>query len=135
MPYHTYLDLILEPIKDQIDNYNWIVTDIEMFSTIVTDPPVDMDTDYYILSPGEFKRLVDCEVQFWWGIFLAVPVSKEIQLDINNLPFLEGNKLIWKNGNLQYYTAEIEIDCIDSNYTIVKFSNQELSKKFKKLLW
>ena len=131
MLYHTYLDLILEPIKHQIDGYNWIVSDIEMYSNIVTDPPIDMETDYNILSPSEFKRLVDCKVQFWWGVFLAVPISQEVILNESNMPYSEFNKLVWKNGNIQYPGAEIEIICWDSSCTIVKFSSEILSNKFK----
>ena len=130
MKIHTYLDLIVEPIKDQINNYNWIICDVEMNSNII-NPPINMDTDYYILSPTEFQELIHSHIQFYWGVMLAVPISIEISLDINNLPSSEFNDLIWKNGNIQYPGAEIEIDCFDSGYTIVKFNNEELSNQFK----
>lgn len=130
MPYHTYLDLIVEPIKDEIDNYNWIVSDVEYHSTI-TDLPIDMHKDYSIFSPSEFRILLNSHVQLWWCVVLAVSTSAEIKLDENNLPYAEGNDLIWENGSLQHQNAEIEIDCFDSGYTIIKFTDKNLSEKFK----
>ncbi len=62
---------------------------------------------------------------------MRCPICIEIQLDENNLPYAEGNNLIWKNGNLQYQGAEIEVICVDSGYTIVKFTKEDLSEKFK----
>ena len=130
MPYHTYLNVILEPFNEQIDNYNWILTELEYNSTI-EGLPVDLDTDYFILPPADFKLLLNSDVQIWWGIILAVPISYEITLDIDNLPYAEGNGQIWRNGNLQYPNAEIEIICFDSSYTIVKFTKEDLSNRFK----
>jgi hypothetical protein len=54
-----------------------------------------------------------------------------VKLNVNDLPYAEGNAMIWKNGNLQHPDAEIEIVCFDSGYTIVKFTRQDLSDKFK----
>jgi hypothetical protein len=130
MPYHTYLNVILEPFNEQIDNYNWILTELEYNSTI-EGLPVDMDTDYFILSPADFKILLERNVQIWWGVISAVPISYEITLDTDNLPYAEGNDRIWRNGNLQYSNAEIEIICFDSSYTIVKFTKEYLSSRFK----
>jgi hypothetical protein len=130
MPYHTYLNVILEPFKGQIDNYNWILSDLEYHSANV-ELPIDMDTDYFILSPVDFMALLKANVQIWWGVILAIPISHEVKLNIDDLPFAEGNAMIWKNGNLQHPDAEIEIVCFDSGYTIVKFTRQDLSDKFK----
>lgn len=129
MPYHTYLNVIFEPLKDEIEKYNWIVTDLE-FGFGGEDLPVDMEHDYFILSAADFKNLLGKNVQIWWGIIIAIPIDIEIQLDEDNLPCAEGNSLIWKNGNLQYPGAEIEVICFDSSYTIVKFTKEELSEKF-----
>ncbi len=130
MPYHTYLNVILEPFKEQFKNYNWILCDVEYHSANI-ELPIDMDTDYFILSPADFKILLERDIQIWWGVILAVPISYEVKLDVDDLPYAEGNELIWKNGNIQHPNAEIEIVCFDSGYTIVKFGKQELSDKFK----
>lgn len=128
MHYHTDLSITLKPLCDYIDNYNWILSDIEGGDW--TELPIDYEHDYFILSPDEFRRILNNDVQFYWGVILAVPISVEIKIDENNLPYAEGNKYIWENGHIQYPDAEFEIVCVDSSYTIVKFSNQNMSNKF-----
>jgi hypothetical protein len=127
---HTYLNVILAPFEEQIDNYNWVLTELE-YNSNTEGLPVDLDTNYFILSPVDFNILLKADIQIWWGVILAIPISHEVKLDIDDLPYAEGNKLIWKNGNLQHPDAEIEIVCFDSGYTIVKFTRQDLSDKFK----
>jgi hypothetical protein len=82
------------------------------------------------LPPDEFRKILADRFQFWWGVILAVPKSMNIELN-DDLPYVEGNPHIFKNGHMQHPGAEIEIDCFDSGYTIVKFSNETLSDIFK----
>jgi hypothetical protein len=128
---HTYLDLIVEPIMDEIDNYNWVICDIEMHSAVDAGDMINMEADYFILSPAAFRKLLDMHIQLWWGVVLAIPINTVIKMGEHKLPYLDGNALIWKNGNLQLPDAEIEIDCFDSTCTIIKFTDQELSDRFK----
>ena len=129
---HTYLAELLKPIDDEIENYNWIISDFEYNGTgSYVELPINYDHDYFILSPQQFKSLVDINVQIYWGVILGVPLYKTIEVDENNLPFAEGNDLIWKNGNIQHPDAEIEVICYDSSCTIIKFRHKALSDKFK----
>jgi hypothetical protein len=130
MQFHTYLDEILAPIRKDIKNFNWIITDVETYGGHPSNFPINMNDEYFILSPARFDELLDAHVQFWWGVILGVPKAFDIVVDETELPFGEGNELIWKNGNIQYPDAEIEIVCFDSSYTIVKFKTDLLSKKF-----
>jgi hypothetical protein len=133
MPYHTYLPVILKPLEEYIDKYNWVFSELE-YSSVLQDKlelPINLDEEYFVLSPQELQIILDNNVQFWWATILAIPSSKEIILDENHLPFAEFNDVIWKNGNLQNKDAEIEIDCFDSSYTIVKFKNKVMSDSFK----
>lgn len=127
--FHTYLDEIIAPIRDDVRDFNWIIADVE-FASWNEGLPVNMDDEYFILSPDKFKELLDAHVQFWWGVILGVSKAFDIVLDETKLPFAEGNGSIWKNGNIQYPDAEIEIVCVDSSYTIVKVKSELLSKKF-----
>jgi len=127
---HTYLDEVLAPLVEYIDSYNWILSDIECGGDF-SDLPIDYDHEYFILSAQEFRRILSSRFQFWWGAILAVPISFEIKFDEENLPYVEGNTHIFENGHIQHPDAEIEIDCFDSGYTIVKFTNKTLSDKFK----
>lgn len=128
--YHTHLNEVLYPILNEVKNYNWILADIE-HGGLQTMLPINMEDEYFILTPDEFDIILNADVQIWWGVILGVPNNIEIAINQDNIPFTEGNDLIWQNGNIQYPNAEIEINCWDSSYTIVKFKNQELSDKFK----
>jgi len=128
--FYTHLDEILKPLLERIDNYNWVLSDLDGNGGI-QDLPIDYENDYFILSASDFKKILDSQTQFYWGVIIGVPTSFEVKIDENNLPYAEGSELIWQNGNLQYPDAEIEIICFDSSYTIVKFTNEYLSDKFK----
>jgi hypothetical protein len=130
MAYHTYLDEVLNPLMEHIDDYNWLLSDIDGGGGIDM-LPIDYEHDYFILQPSEFRKILNNRFQFYWGVIIAIPKSTKIKIDENNLPYAEGNDLIWEDGNLQYPGAEIEINCFDSGYTIVKFTDTILSNKFK----
>jgi hypothetical protein len=126
---HTVLGEILKPLEECIDSYNWIISDIDGGGHY--ELPINYEEDYFILSPDQLKQILNSHFQFYWGAILAIPKSVDINLDEDNLPYVEGNPHIFENGHIQHPDAEIEIDCFDSGYTIVKFSNEILSDKFK----
>jgi hypothetical protein len=133
MQFHTDLDVLFKPIYDEIEKYNWILSDIEYNGTAShVNSPINHQHDFFILSPDEFKRLISIDVQIYWGIILAVPIGKEIiALNEDEQPFAEGNPLIWEDGNIQHPDAVMEIACFDSGYTIVKFKDEAMSNRFK----
>lgn len=128
--YHTHLDEILKPLLGYIDDYNWILSDLDG-GGYLEGSPIDYERDYFVLSPSEFRKVLNCQVQLYWGVIIGVPTSTEIKINEDQLPYAEGNEVIWQDGNLQYPDAEIEIICFDSGYTIVKFTREYLSNKFK----
>ena len=127
---HTYLDEILKPLLKHIDDYTWILSDLDGGGGL-EELPINYEDDCFILSASEFKKIVNSRIQFYWGVIIGVPTSFEIKIDENNLPYAEGSELIWQDGNLQYPNGEIEIICFDSSYTIVKFNNEGLSNQFE----
>jgi hypothetical protein len=128
--YHNHLNEVLHPVLEDVKDFNWILADIE-HGSCQTKLPIDMDEDHFILTSNEFELILKSDVQIYWGVVLGVPCSFDINFNENEIPFTEGNGLIWSNGNIQYRDAEIEINCVDSGYTIVKFKNQLLSDKFQ----
>ncbi len=128
---HTLLDVVVEPIWDDLKDLNWLVTDSEHGPWQGNDMPLNYEDDYFILTPKKFKSLVDSRSQIIWGVFLAIPQKVKIIVDEDDLPYAEGNELIWKNGNIQHPDAIMELVCFDSGYTIVKFKDEKLSNKFK----
>lgn len=63
MDFHTNLNIILEPIKAELKNLNWLITDLE-FNNIyrIEDLPVNYDHDYFILSSKQFSDLVAADL-------------------------------------------------------------------------
>lgn len=129
--YHTQLSELTKPLQPYLKYYKWLFTDLDFLTNKLPHLPINFDEDYFILSAADFKKVTDEDVQIIWGALLAVPNGKDINVDEQQLPYVEGNENIWRNGNIQLETAEIEIDCFDSSYTIVKFRSEEMSKVFK----
>jgi hypothetical protein len=124
---HTYLNEILKPI---INNYNWIVADVEFNSTLLGTIPINIYEEYFILNATQFNQLLNPDFQICWGIVLAIPQHIDIVVNKNSFPFAEGNTKLFEDGYIQHPDAELEIICFDSSYTIVKFKNEVLSNQF-----
>lgn len=127
--FHTNLSQTLKPILEYVENYNWFLCDLDFIAD--KSLPINFDEDSFKLNSEEFLKIVNSETQIIWGVISAVPKNIEIEIDKNNLPFVEGNEMIWKNDNFQVKNSEIEIIAFDSSFTIVKFKNQTISEKFK----
>ena len=109
----------------------WLFSDLNFITNNLPHLSINFDRDYFILTSGDFQKIADQDVQIIWGALLAVPKNEEIQVDEQDLPMVEGNNNIWRNGHMQLDNAEIEIDCFDSSYTIMKFKSEEMSRAFK----
>jgi len=127
--FHTNLKEILKPISTDLDNYNWFLCDLDFITEKTL--PINLDENYFILNNKDFQKNVNSQTQIIWGVISAVPKNINIEINENDLPFVEGNDLVWENGNLQVNKSEIEIIAFDSAYTIVKFNSQTLSEKFE----
>jgi hypothetical protein len=129
--YHTQLSELTKPLQPYLKNYKWLFSDLDFNADKLPHLPINFDQDYFILSAADFEKIADEDVQIIWGALLAIPNERKIDVNEQQLPYVEGNDTIWRNGNIQLETAEIEIDCLDSSYTIVKFKLEEMSKAFK----
>jgi hypothetical protein len=127
--FHTHLQEVLAPLRNDIREFKWFLSDIDYMADS-SDIPINLDQDYFILNKDEFESLLSHDIQFIWGSILGFYNESEISLNSEALPYVEGNDDIWKPGNIQIPGAAIEIDCFDSSGTIVKFSDENLSKKF-----
>jgi len=130
LKYHTNLNELLSSEWIDLDNYNWFLSDIEL-TFFEQNTLLDINQEYFKLSSEEFKLFVKSESQVIWGIISAIKKNEEIIFDSNNLPFADGNSNLWENDNLQIENSVLEIIAWDSSYTILKFLDENLSKKFK----
>ena len=129
LEFHTNLTELLRPIFEDLKTCNWVLSDLDFIAH--EEIPIEFGEDYYILEQEDFEKLAKARVQIIWGVISAIPKNETIDLDQNNLPYVEGNDNVWKDGNLQLQNSLIEIIAFDSYYTIIKFRNSELSEKFK----
>jgi len=129
--YHTNLKAVLAPIIEDIRDLKWLISDLEYTSWEKEALPINMVDDYLVLSRDQFSEVAEADMQIIWGVLLGIPEDQVIDVDAEQLPYADGNALVWKNGNIQHPQAIIEVICFDSGYTIVKFKEEVLSNKFR----
>jgi hypothetical protein len=132
LKYHTNLNVLLKPIEEHLKNFKWLVSDLEINTSKMDELPINHDKDWFIINSFDMEQLRQSDTQIIWGVFSAIKTDNEIEIEIDEmcLPYADGNGLIWENANLQFPNSEIEIIAWDSSYTIIKFTNEEMSKKF-----
>lgn len=115
LKYYTDISIILNPIKDYLQDYNFLITDIEC--NHCPDERISYQEDYLFISTGELLDIVNAnEIQFIWGVFSAIP--KHISLDEilkHELPYSERVLTFDEIVEIQHPLAEIEIVAFDSS--------------------
>ena len=125
------MNVLLKPIEKDIQNLKWLISDLEFSSWNAEKLPINHEEDYFIISSQEMKTICETKTQVVWGAFSGIDKNIELKTDRIELPYADGNAEIWKNGNLQIENSKVEIIAWDSSYTIVKFTEKEMSDKFK----
>jgi hypothetical protein len=129
LEFHTNLKELLKPILTDIKDFNWVISDFDFISD--KSLPINYEHDFFVLSSDEFEEILKSEMQLIWGVVSGFPKDQKIILDENDLPYAEGNDLIWENENFQLQNSVIEIIAFDSSYSIIKFKDEKLSNQFK----
>lgn len=131
LKYHTNLSVLFEPIKEDILNLKWLVSDLEFTNWNCEKLPINHEKDWFMISSEEMKSICETEAQIIWGVFVGIDKDLELNPRKIEIPYADGNANIWKSGNLQIENSKVEIIAWDSSYTIVKFTDQKMSDKFK----
>lgn len=127
---HTNLNNLLNSWID-ISEFEWILSDLDVINFTKKKLPIDFNKSFSVITSDDFKKIIETDIQIVWGVISAINKSENQKFDKNNSPFVEGNDNIWINDNFQVENAIFEITAWDSSYTIIKFKDSELSKKFK----
>ncbi len=127
---HTNLNNILNSWID-ISEFEWILSDLDVINFTKKKLPIDFNKSFSVITSDDFKKIIETDIQIVWGVISAINKSENPKFDKNNSPFVEGNNNVWINDNFQVENAIFEITAWDSSYTIIKFKDSELSKKFK----
>lgn len=132
LKFHTNLKVILIPIENEVKDLKWLVSDLEINTSEMEKLPIDHEKDWFLISSNEMNVIRGTDTQIIWGVFSGIHNKQEIYPNKIDLPFAEGNEQIWEDRNLQVKNSLIEIIAWDSSYTIVKFTDNKMSDKFKK---
>ena len=127
---HTNLNNLLNSWID-ISEFKWILSDLDVINFTKKKLPIDLNKNFSVITSNNFKKIIETDIQIVWGVISAINKSENPKFDKNNSPFVEGNDNVWINDNFQVENAIFEITAWDSSYTIIKFKDSELSKKFK----
>ena len=130
--FHTDLKTLLFPIENEIQNFKWVFSDLEINTSELENIPINHNDDFFNISNYEMNLIRNSDTQIIWGVMSAIELNQLINIDLNNLPFADGNDKVWSINNFQIEKSIIEIIAWDSSYTIIKFRNKILSDKFKK---
>jgi len=114
-----------------ISEFKWILSDLDVINFTKKKLPIDFNKSFSVITSDNFKKIIETDIQIVWGVISAINKSENPKFDKNNSPFVEGNDNVWINDNFQVENAIFEITAWDSSYTIIKFKDSELSKKFK----
>lgn len=125
------MDVLLKPIEKELHRYKWLISDLEINALERENLPINHEQEWFLISAEEMEQLRNTRTQIIWGAFSAIDKNEEIEITEETLPFAEGVEEIWKDGNLQVQKSEIEIIAWDSSYTIIKFTDEKISNKWK----
>lgn len=128
--FHTNLNVLLRPIENDIQRFNWLINDLEINSSELENLPINHERDWFFITSEQMEELRISDTQIVWGAFSAIDNKINLEINEDMLPYAKGVSEIWNNGNLQVKESEIEIIAWDSSFTIVKFTDEILSNKF-----
>lgn len=126
LEYYTDMSIILNPIQEYLQDYNFLITDIEC--NHCPDKRINYEEDYLFISPSGLLDIVNTnEIQFIWGVFSAIP--KQISLDEilkYELPYSERTHTLDEILKMQHPLAEIEIVAFDSSYVEIISKREDI---------
>ncbi len=115
--FYTFMDIILEPIKDTVLNYNWFITACDCNHY----PDARLEEDYIWLSGDDLLQIINGQdIQFIWAVFSAIPKENTLEDVLKyDFPYADMNRGFWKNPvHIQHPLAEIEIVPWDSSLVL-----------------
>ena len=136
LKFHTDMGEIIEPFKEELKSLNWILTNQEYTLLDYKDKgfvdKLDHKSEIIHFEGQELLEVLENrEIQFIWGVFCGTKKRIE-KLDQDQIPYADMNSEIWTQPDkFLLPESEIEIICFDSSYTIIKFKDQELEKRWR----
>jgi hypothetical protein len=137
--WQTELGRILLPLRQQVENLNWLVTGLQCLSLGDWPPLIETwewesyhSESCYSVVPGKtlYETFAGQEVQVVWGVFCgicgAIPA-----MPLEEVPYADGNRRIWTEPEaFQLAASSMEIVAFDSSFTLVKLRDESLGSLF-----
>lgn len=136
LEFHTDMGEIIKPFKEELKSLNWILMNQEFtlldYKNKGVVDKLDHESEIIQFDGQELLDILENrEIQFIWGVFCGTK-NKIEKLDHDQIPYADMNSEIWtKPDKFLLPNSEIEIICFDSSYTIIKFKDSELEKRWK----
>lgn len=135
--WQTDIDSLLPVIRSQVEELNWVVSNLECWHLRKLVPEVSawekqVEHDHFYVVPGKtlYDTIVGNDLQVVWGVFCGLPGNIPA-LPTDEVPYADGNRELWTEPeSFQLAAAEIEIVCFDSALTIVKFRDEKVGRQF-----
>lgn len=126
---HTDLKDVFKPFRDEVSNYNWLITDFEVYPCEIFN-----GSSVWITGKELLELVENNNIQFIWGVISAF--YNNIKLDVDKMlfkPIAEGNKQLWSNNpKIQQENASIEIICWDSTATILMSRDNNIANQYQR---
>ncbi len=106
---------IVSALGDISGQFNWLISDYQLFSS--NDDLIPVEKDYIWLNGDDFRKLLDTDLFAVWCVISAFPknVALEDVLEFD-LPYADGNPGFWVDDvSLQTPLTELEIVVFDSS--------------------
>lgn len=135
--YQTYLRELLPLLRSQVENLNWVVTNLECWgepSPLIESwqsQSYDLEP-YYSVVRGKvlYETFAGRDLQVVWGVFCGI-AGDVPAIPLEELPYADGNRRIWTEPEaFQLAGSEIEIIAFDSTFTLLKFRDESLGLQF-----
>jgi predicted methyltransferase len=132
LEYYTDMSIILNPIQEYLQDYNFLITDIEC--NYYPDKRINYEEDYLFISPSGLLDIVNAnEIQFIWGVFSAIPKHISLEEILKyELPYSEGTRTLDEIVEIQHPLAEIEIVAFDSSYVEIINKREDVIQTIEK---
>jgi len=128
MNYQTDLRPVFEAIQEYVTSLVWIIAghNFNYLSNEYIDVRLNPKEDFIRLPGNELIEIVNNnKIQFKWGVLSGCKVIP----DINNFDYDKWGLKNYSAEGYVYDDAEIEIDCYDGLFTIIRTENSEIIEK------
>jgi len=86
LKYHTNLSILLEPIKEDIADLKWLISDLDINTSEMGKLPINHEKDWFLISSREMKRVCETDTQFVWGVFSGIDKKVELETHLIDIP-------------------------------------------------